>query len=216
MKAWLFILVLLWPLVSVGQTGADRLASKGVEGAIVGAVFGALAGLIGGIIYIAKRAKRAAEPKMREIASKSKTAIGNMSKSKEEKLLAIDDEFFATASDEILQGTQVKGLWAKALALADGDEKKQKAIYVRLRAKKMSDVDVRLRAKQMSDGTSSDDVHESQARSSQAGKATHIVDRVKNLEKEANTSERWLVFTAIVVAGGFLLFFYAWADGAFN
>ena len=121
------------------QSASDRIAFEGAKGAVVGVTLGLLGGLFWLTVHFVKRAKRAAEPKVREIASKSKTAIANISKSKEERLLAIDDKYFAAASDEILQGTQVRGLWAKALALAEGDEKKQKAIYVRLRAKQMSD-----------------------------------------------------------------------------
>jgi len=122
-----------------GRTGLDRVLFEGLGGAVVGLVLGLLGGAVWLIVWATRKAKKAAAPKVQAIAAKSKAAISDIGKTKEDKILEIADEFFALASDEISQGRQQPGLWAKSLALADGDPRKQKANYIRLRAGELSE-----------------------------------------------------------------------------
>lgn len=49
----------------------------------------------------------------------------------------IDDDYFAKVAKEMNQDFTDEGPWAKACALAQGDESKQKSLYVELRARKL-------------------------------------------------------------------------------
>lgn len=51
-----------------------------------------------------------------------------------------DSEFFLQATQEVEGGRQKAGLWAKAMALCDGDENKAKYKYINLRAEDLSNV----------------------------------------------------------------------------
>ena len=57
------------------------------------------------------------------------------------KTLAItnEEEAYAWAASDIENDEMVKGIWAMAFADAEGDEKKQKALYIKDRAKKLLD-----------------------------------------------------------------------------
>ena len=57
----------------------------------------------------------------------------------EARILEIDDIFFETAEYEIEHNLQNSGLWIKSSVLAEGDQAKQKAVYIRLRATQLSD-----------------------------------------------------------------------------
>lgn len=48
------------------------------------------------------------------------------------------DDAYARAAEEIEQSAMHKGLWARAFADAEGNEQKQKAIYVRYRAEQIA------------------------------------------------------------------------------
>jgi hypothetical protein len=48
-----------------------------------------------------------------------------------------EEEAYEIAAEEIEKGLVQKGLWAKALADANGDEKKQHALYLRYRAEQL-------------------------------------------------------------------------------
>jgi hypothetical protein len=50
-----------------------------------------------------------------------------------------EEEAYAWAASEIENDEMVKGIWAMAFADAEGDEKKQKALYVKYRATKLLD-----------------------------------------------------------------------------
>lgn len=50
-----------------------------------------------------------------------------------------EEEAYAWAASEIENDEMVKGIWAMAFADAEGDEKKQKALYIKYRAKKLLD-----------------------------------------------------------------------------
>lgn len=44
---------------------------------------------------------------------------------------------YAIAEEEVVSGKYQKGLWSKALMIANGDENRRKAEYIRLRAKQI-------------------------------------------------------------------------------
>ena len=48
-----------------------------------------------------------------------------------------EEEAYAWASSEIETGEMIKGIWAMAFSDAEGEEKKQKALYIKYRAKKL-------------------------------------------------------------------------------
>jgi hypothetical protein len=68
----------------------------------------------------------------------AKPMIGNVN-ANSQRALTEDDylEYFGEAENEIITNTYDKNLWAKALVLAEGDEQKRKAIYIKLRAKQL-------------------------------------------------------------------------------
>ncbi len=53
---------------------------------------------------------------------------------------ADDDRFFAVVAKELSVGRKDVALWTKAFAFTDGDEKKTKALYIRLRVEKLCQV----------------------------------------------------------------------------
>lgn len=151
MKNRLFPLVaLVSPMSVYAESGLERIAFEAAGGALVGVTL-ALIGTVAFYLYRgAKKAKKAAAPKVehfkkttlpkaRNFAARTGASISGRVRTEEEKVLEIADEFFESASEEISQNAQKPGLWLKSLALAEGDESKQKAIYIRLRAKQLSE-----------------------------------------------------------------------------
>ena len=144
MKNRLFpLVVLVSPMSVYAESGFERIAFAGAGGALIGVTL-ALLGTVALYLYRgAKRAtvhlKKTTLPKARNLAAKTGASISGRVKTEEEKVLEIADEFFESASEEISQNAQKPGLWLKSLALAEGDESKQKAIYIRLRAKQLSE-----------------------------------------------------------------------------
>ena len=55
------------------------------------------------------------------------------------KEIETEEDAYERAAEEIENKSQNKGMWAKAFADADGDEQKQKALYLKYRAKQLSD-----------------------------------------------------------------------------
>jgi len=49
-----------------------------------------------------------------------------------------DEQLYLEATQEVDSGTQAPALWAKAMALAEGDEKKAKYRYIKLRVEELS------------------------------------------------------------------------------
>ena len=43
-----------------------------------------------------------------------------------------ENQFYEQAMEEIENGTQVKALWAKSFAKAEGDKEKSKALYINI------------------------------------------------------------------------------------
>jgi len=72
-------------------------------------------------IEVARRARDA-------VAAEAHRATGNTQRIQKE------EDAYALASGEIESDTVQKGLWAKAFADADGDQQKQKALYLKYRA----------------------------------------------------------------------------------
>ena len=50
-----------------------------------------------------------------------------------------DEQLYLDATQEVDSGTQAPALWAKAMALAEGDEKKPKYRYIALRVEQASE-----------------------------------------------------------------------------
>tara|TARA_B100001123_G_C14608499_1_gene748867 strand:+ start:115 stop:513 length:399 start_codon:yes stop_codon:yes gene_type:complete len=120
-----------------------------LEALFKGAVGGAALGIIGGIIALIYKAGRSAAEKTSEIYTKNKPKIEaakevakgegkrlfeKITKTEQEKLLEIDNKYFEQANKEIEEGSQNQGLWLKSLSLVEGDENKQKSLYIKLRA----------------------------------------------------------------------------------
>jgi hypothetical protein len=53
-----------------------------------------------------------------------------------------EDQYFSQVAKEMVSGQRDEGLWAKAYALQEGDDKKTKAHYIRLRVEQLSKADV--------------------------------------------------------------------------
>ena len=77
----------------------------------------------------AKKTSRAAEDIIKEADKK----VGV------EKEIETEEDAYERAAEEIENKSQNKGMWAKAFADADGDEQKQKALYLKYRAKQLND-----------------------------------------------------------------------------
>ena len=77
----------------------------------------------------AKKTSRAAEDIIKEADKK----VGV------KKEIETEEDAYERAAEEIENKSQNKGMWAKAFADADGDEQKQKALYLKYRAKQLSD-----------------------------------------------------------------------------
>ena len=73
----------------------------------------------------------------REIAKEVTTRVEAENKESAKKITK--ESAYQIASEEIENKTYQKGLWAIAFADADGDEKKQQALYLKLRAKQLLD-----------------------------------------------------------------------------
>mgnify|MGYP000297653754 FL=1 len=109
-----------------------------------------LAGLIGIIVVFffinlaEKTAKKGKEvytkhkPSIEKASKKALSKVKDIAKSEEEKVVGIDDDHFKQALQEIEDGKQKEGLWIKCLSLSEGDELKQRSLYLKLRAKELS------------------------------------------------------------------------------
>lgn len=86
-----------------------------------------------------KRAKAVTKSTSIKVANSASTFVQKTTQSKEAKILNIDDEIFEISNDEIENNNQKKGLWAKAFAISEGDERKQKAVYLRLRVEQLKE-----------------------------------------------------------------------------
>jgi hypothetical protein len=130
----------------------DAVASLNHWGAIpIGLFVGGFASFfLSAIVDVFRKAKPRIKSGARAVAKRSKsvgtkvtkrasTFVQKTSQSKEEKILNIDDELFEIANDEIESNNQKKGLWAKAFAISEGDERKQKAVYLRLRVEQLKE-----------------------------------------------------------------------------
>ena len=53
------------------------------------------------------------------------------------KEIKTEEDAYERAAEELEQETQNKGIWAKAFSDADGDEQKQKALYIKYRAEQL-------------------------------------------------------------------------------
>jgi hypothetical protein len=97
------------------------------------------------IVQVVKTSQKLAKQGAIGAVMKSKEAysgIKDIFKIADERLgKAIDitneEEAYAWAASEIEKDEMVKGIWAMAFADAEGDEKKQKALYIKYRATKL-------------------------------------------------------------------------------
>ena len=53
------------------------------------------------------------------------------------KEIKTEEDAYERAAEELEEGTQNKGIWAKAFSDAKGDEQKQKALYIKYRAEQL-------------------------------------------------------------------------------
>ena len=99
-------------------------------------------GVIGTLYFYSKKIAVKAKPKIESTAYsagvKTKKIFSKLTKSEMEQFLEIDDKYFQIATDEIESNTQQQGLWMKVGALAEGNIEKQKALYIKHRAKQLS------------------------------------------------------------------------------
>ena len=81
------------------------------------------------VTTVAKKTSRAAEDIIKEADKK----VGV------KKEIETEEDAYEKAAEEIENKSQNKGMWAKAFADADGDEQKQKALYLKYRAKQLNE-----------------------------------------------------------------------------
>jgi hypothetical protein len=112
--------------------------ASGIVAVLLGIIIGIIAVIIvlqGGkntaiqVTAAAKRTSRAAE----EIVKEADKKVGV------KKEIETEEDAYEKAAEEIENKSQNKGMWAKAFADADGDEQKQKALYLKYRAKQISE-----------------------------------------------------------------------------
>ena len=106
-------------------------------------VFGLLIGLIAMFIVLHGGGKNAAI-QVTAAAKKTTRAAEDIIKEADKKVgvkkeIETEEDAYEKAAEEIENKSQNKGMWAKAFADADGDEQKQKALYLKYRAKQLSD-----------------------------------------------------------------------------
>lgn len=99
----------------VDSFGAERHTDKFIEGAIKGLLFTPVIALL----FWAPK-------KIRKIIKDRKDISG------------LRDDAYETALNEIETGQVIKKIWAKAYSLADGDDAKARAVYLKLRAVELS------------------------------------------------------------------------------
>jgi len=119
-KKMFFTISSLIPSITIAQS----ISETAVKGAISGFAIVAFIFIIK-LIYV--------------FAKKGAIAAKEMTKSKERKLLEIDNVYYEKASNEIENNNQDTGLWLKSMSISDGDINKQKAVYIRLRAKQLNE-----------------------------------------------------------------------------
>ena len=74
------------------------------------------------------------KPKIEEFSTKVK----DLTASEEKKLLNIDNKFFEIAQEELNSDKKIEGLWIKAGLLSENNIEIQKSLYIKLRAKELS------------------------------------------------------------------------------
>ena len=94
-----------------------------------------------GAIYIALNPKETA---VRAVTSAKKTTRAAEEVIKEadkrvgvKKEIKSEEDAYERAAEELEEETHNKGIWAKAFSDADGDEQKQKALYIKYRAEQL-------------------------------------------------------------------------------
>jgi len=70
---------------------------------------------------------------------KSLSSLRDLTKSEQQKIIDIDDRFFAIAKNELESGKQQEGLWVKCELMAEGNEMKAKSLYIKHRAKQLDE-----------------------------------------------------------------------------
>ena len=123
----------------------DRVIEKGAKGMIAGGVFATLLFLIATVSRYMKRVfpryKKATANAIHKTASNTVHVVQELRKSEGERLSDLDDQFFGVVAEEMSNGDVKQDLWTKAFMIADGEESKQKASYIRLRVKQLSVID---------------------------------------------------------------------------
>ena len=83
-----------------------------------------------GAIATAVTAKKSSR-KTAEILREADIQVGK------KKEIKTEEDAYERAAEELEEGTQNKGIWAKAFSDAKGDEQKQKALYIKYRAEQL-------------------------------------------------------------------------------
>lgn len=97
-------------------------------------VWGGMSFLLGATLSLAiVKAKSVPALPRRDVSSRANYAENHHSN---DNLAAVDKQY-ERALDEIESGAQVRGLWSRAIANADGDEGKAKSIYIKLRVSQL-------------------------------------------------------------------------------
>ena len=69
--------------------------------------------------------------------------FNKLTKSEEDQLMELDEKYFQIASEELELNTQNQGLWIKVGTMTEGNIEKQKAFYIKQRAKQLSEEEYR-------------------------------------------------------------------------
>jgi hypothetical protein len=121
-----------------GQSPEWRVAEAGAKGAIVGLAFAIIAS-IGGLIWWGTKKAYNAVSNSDSIHAISRT-VKQTTSAVSEKLSTpeYNSQTYVQALQEIEAGTTDRGLWAKALVSANGDEAKARAAYIKYRVKSLA------------------------------------------------------------------------------
>ena len=91
--------------------------------------------LIGKGIDKTKKVYKESKPAVK----KSLSSLKDLTKSEQQKIIDIDDKFFAIAKNELDSGKLQEGLWVKCELMAEGNESKAKSLYIKYRAKQLDE-----------------------------------------------------------------------------
>ncbi len=146
---WVFYFLSHFAILRIGMDANSKLANPDVAVKIYISVFQEQVWLSGISIAIAVLwlivanylTKRLVMREPVNFTDTSQSLLERTSESKQHIDEAVsntdEDQYFSQVAKEMVSGQRDEGLWAKAYALQDGDDKKTKAHYIRLRVKQL-------------------------------------------------------------------------------